>query len=78
MVEDYTSSILFYEDNTIGDNISSSAKLLDTANGGTSDWFLSPYKDENKIDCTEYYCKATCTVYRDLITLDKLNDVQYT
>ena len=53
------------------------AQYLDTANEGTSDWWLSPFADEAKITCNEYYCTVTCVVYRKLLTSDSSNDVQF-
>lgn len=50
---------------------------MDTANEGTSDWWLSPFADEAKISCNEYYCTITCVVYRTLLTSDSNNDVQF-
>lgn len=50
---------------------------MDTANEGTSDWWLSPFADEAKISCNEYYCTITCVVYRNLLTSDSKNDVQF-
>ena len=50
---------------------------LDTANGGTSDWWLSPYAGENEVDCNASYCKVTCTVYRLLSNDDSVNDIQF-
>ena len=74
-VQDYTSNILFYEDTTVGNNESSVAAFLDEAYEGTSDWYLSTFADENTMVCNDYYCKVTCTVYRDQLNTDKVNDV---
>ena len=76
-VNDYQSSVTFHDDSTVGDNLSSVAHFLDTANGGTSDWWQSPFKDDSKVECTESYCDITCTVYRKQVTEDRENDVQY-
>ena len=51
--------------------------FLDSSNGGTVDWFVSPEAKDNFIECTDYYCKITCTVYRLFINDDSVNDVQY-
>ena len=68
-VNDYRSESVFFDDAvTVGDNQSSSAIYLDTATGGADDWWLSPFTDETKISCNEYYCKVTCVVYRKLLT----------
>ena len=71
-VEDYQSSRLFYDEGTVdnaysivGNNQSSLESYKDTENEGTSDWYLSLYADENKIDCNDYYCKVTCVMYRN-------------
>ena len=70
-VNDYQSSVPLHEETAIGDNISTVASLLDTANGGTSDWWLSPFVDDSKIECTDSYCDVTCVVYRTQSTADK-------
>lgn len=78
-VEDYNSSEIFYNIITpAGTYVSQLASYLDTAKvGGTSDWYLSTFQNENSVDCNSAYCKVTCVVYRNLITDDKDNDVQY-
>jgi len=77
-VNDYRSEEVFYDDKvTVGDSQSSVAQYLDTANGGTSDWWLSPFANEAKISCNDYYCKVTCVVYRKMINTDTQNDVQF-
>lgn len=77
-VDDYVSSILFSEDpSTSGTYISSVAPYLDTVNGGSLNWYVSPYVEENSVDCNEFYCKLQCVVYRKQITTDRVNDVQY-
>jgi len=64
-VDDYVSSILFSEDpSTSGTYISSVAPYLDTVNGGSLNWYVSPYVEENSVDCNEFYCKLQCVVYR--------------
>ena len=70
-VNDYRGSVPLHEETTVGDSISSVASLLDTANGGTSDWWLSPFADDSKIECTDSYCDVTCVVYRTQSTADK-------
>ena len=74
-VEDYQSKTVLHDFVTVGNNQSSMTEYLDTANGGTSDWFISPFEGENKYECTTSYCKVTCVVYRTLVTSDKENDV---
>ena len=51
--------------------------MLDTAQDGSADWYLSTFKDDNTVVCTDTYCTMTCVVYRELITSDKSRDVQY-
>ena len=63
-VDDYQSDVTFNEITTVGNNLSSVAQLLDTANGGTSDWWLSPFAGDNQVECTESYCNVSCVVYR--------------
>ena len=70
-VNDYRGSVPLHEETTVGDSISSVASLLDTAKGGTSDWWLSPFADDSKIECTDSYCDVTCVVYRTQSTADK-------
>ena len=75
-VGDYQSKSVFYDDvETVGDSKTSVSHLLDTSNGGTSDWWISPFADEAKITCNDYYCTVTCVVYRKLLTTDTKNDV---
>lgn len=77
-VEDYRSEEVFYDDKvTVGNNLSAVAQYLDTANEGTSDWWLSPFADEATVKCNDYYCKVTCVVYRPMINTDTANDVQF-
>ena len=63
-VNDYQSSVTFHDDLTVGDNVSSVAQFLDTENGGTTDWWQSPFVDDSKVECADAYCDITCTVYR--------------
>ena len=77
-VEDYQSKTVFHDFAVEGNNQSSVAEYLDTANGGVSDWYISPFEGEATYDCSKSYCKVTCVVYRKLVTEDKENDVQYT
>ena len=46
-VEDYVSDKSFLAAEELGTNESALELYLDTANGGTSDWWLSPFAGEN-------------------------------
>ena len=75
---DYKSSQIFFDAVvTHPDQNTSLDSFLDSSNGGTVDWFVSPEAKDNFIECTDYYCKVTCTVYRLFINDDNTNDVQY-
>ena len=79
-VEDYVSDKSFLAAEELGTNESALELYLDTANGGTSDWWLSPFAGENGVDCNESYCKepyckVSCVVYRELVNDDKENDI---
>ena len=76
-VADYVSTTPFFLDSTDGNNETSVAKYLDSALGGNSDWYLSPVVDENFYACNESYCKYQCIVYRNLLSEDKVTDVQF-
>ncbi len=75
---DYNSSEVFFDIVYKDENKNTSLNnFLDTTNGGTIDWFISPEAKDNFVECTDYYCKITCTVYRLFINQDSKNDVQY-
>ena len=76
-VEDYVSNISFLVADELGTNESALEPYLDTSNGGTSDWWLSPFADDNGVDCNDSYCKVSCVVYRELVNDDKENDIQF-
>ena len=76
-VEDYYSTKIFYDSELTGTNQSAFASYLDTAQSGTTDWYLSTFQDDNTSECTDSWCKITCVAYRELITDDKTTDVQF-
>lgn len=56
-IGDYVSTLPLFLITTDGTSETSVASYLDTANNGSSDWFLSPVQEENAYICNQSYCK---------------------